>query len=81
MVQIFGPCFDHFIDYSITCFFGEAEVQAIVVDTDSIICISPALRSLGRVDFTLYIDGIEPEFQASTFYSCKFLCNCYLSTL
>ena len=70
-VQVFGPCFDEFVNHSIYCFFDEIEVQAIHVDTDSIICISPGLTALGRIDFTLYINNVEAEFQESTFYSCK----------
>ena len=72
-VQVFGPCFDEFINQSIYCFFDDIEVQAIHFDTDSVICISPGLTSLGRIDFTLHIENIKAEFQKSTFYSCKII--------
>ena len=28
-VQVFGPCFDEFVDHTITCSFDETEVQPI----------------------------------------------------
>ena len=72
-VQVFGPCFDEFINQSIYCFFDDIEVQAIHFDTDSVICISPGLTSLGRIDFILYIENVEVEFQESAFHSCKII--------
>ena len=73
-MQVFGPCFDRFVDHTITCSFNEIEVQAIFVDSNSIICISPGLTSLGRINFVLTIDGIDAaEFQETTFYTCKYI--------
>ena len=72
-VQVFGPCFHEFINHRIYCSFDEIKVQAIHVNTDSIICISPAFKSLGRIDFTLYIENVAAEFQKSIFYSCKII--------
>ena len=72
-VQVFGPCFDEFVNHRIYCSFDEIEVQAIHVNTDSIICISPTLTSLGRIDFAIYIENVKAEFQKSTFYSCKII--------
>ena len=69
-VQVFGPCFDEFVYHTITCSFNEIEVQAVFMDSNSVICISPGLTSLGRINFILTIDGIA-EFQETTFYSCK----------
>ena len=70
-VQVFGPCFDEFVNHTITCSFNEIEVQAIFIDSNSVICISPGLTSLGRINFALTIEDIDAEFQETTFYSCK----------
>ena len=75
-VQVFGPCFDEFIDHTITCSFDKIEVQAIFIDSNSVICISPGLTSLGRVNFILTIEDVIAEFQESTFYSCKIIPIC-----
>ena len=72
-VQVFGPCFDEFVDHTITCSFDETEVQAILIDSNSVICISPGLTSLGRINFALTIDGIDVGFQETTFYSRKYI--------
>ena len=77
-VQVFGPCFDEFFDHTITCSFDEIEVQAMFVDSNSIICISPGLTSLGRIDFVLTIENITAEFQEATFYSCKITTYVYV---
>ena len=70
-VQVFGPCFDAYADHNIMCSFDGIEVPAIYVDKDSVICISPALRTLGKVDFALIISGTTTRFKKTTFYSCK----------
>ena len=72
-MQVFGPCFDEFVDHAITCSFDEIEVQAYFIDSNSVICISPGLTSLGRINFVLTIDGIDAEFQETTFYTCKYV--------
>ena len=77
-VQVFGPCFDEFFDHTITCSFDEIEVQAISIDSNSVICISPGLTSLGRINFGLTIDDIDVEFQESTFYSCKYVVTAHV---
>ena len=77
-MQVFGPCFDEFLDHTITCSFDEIEVQAMFVDSNSIICISPGLTSLGRIDFVLTIENITAEFQEVTFYSCKITTYVYV---
>ena len=69
-VRVFGPCFDEFSNRSITCSFDGIEVAGIYVDENSIMCVSPALTTLGRVDFVLHIRGAA-DFQKATFYSCK----------
>ena len=70
-VQVFGPCFDEFVDHTIICSFNKIEVQAIFIDSNSVICISPGLTSLGRINFVLTINGIDAGFQETTFYTCK----------
>jgi len=43
LVQVFGPCFDELSDLNVKCLFDGSEVQALIVDENSVICISPAL--------------------------------------
>ena len=74
-VQVFGPCFDEYADRNITCSFGGIEVAGVYVDKDTVICVSPALRTLGRVDFTLDISGTTIKDHKTTFYSCKIMCK------
>ena len=79
-VQVFGPCFDNFLDRNITCSFDGVKVPGIYVDENSIICISPALTTHGRVDFILSISNSTVKFKKATFYSCKYmilLCTLY----
>ena len=76
VVEVFGPCFDVYVDHNITCSFDGVKVAGVYVD-DSIICVSPALTTLGRVDFVLSISGTTADqFEKTTFYSCKYSCKC-----
>jgi len=81
-VQVFGPCFDGFIDNPITCYFDNIEVEGIFVNENYIICISPPLQDLGRVAFTISLNGISKEFEEVVFYSCTYMyCMCMVCSM
>ena len=70
-VQVFGPCFDAYAEQNIMCSFDGVEVPGLYINKDSVICVSPAMTRLGRVDFALHISGTTMQFAKTTFYSCK----------
>ena len=70
-MQVFGPCFDAYAERSIMCSFDGVIVPGLYVSKNSVICVSPALTRLGRVDFALHISGTTMQFAKTTFYSCK----------
>ena len=70
-VQVFGPCFDAYAERDIMCSFDGVEVPGLYINKDSVICVSPAMTRLGRVDFALHISGTTMQFAKTTFYSCK----------
>jgi len=74
-VQVFGPCFDRYVDIPIVCYFNDIEVEGIFVNENFIICISPPLQELGRVVFRISLNGISIEFEEVVFYSCMYVCT------
>ena len=71
LVQVFGPCFDEFSNSNITCLFGGIKVPGIYVNEKTIVCVSPASTTYGRVDFALNISNATTVFKKATFYYCK----------
>ena len=60
---------------NVTCTFNGVESEGIVVDEDSVLCISPQLPVTGRVPFKVSIISSDPEKVAftgeSSYTSCK----------
>ncbi len=54
-MTIVGPCFESTDDVRVR--FGDAEVQATVVDDTYAKCIAPFRGSRGKVDLEVSLDG------------------------
>ena len=79
LIQVFGPCFNAFMNSSIACHFDEIETRGLYADDDYIVCVSPSLEVIGRVSFKIIIEDFLIESEEVYFYSCKFIVNFILS--
>ena len=71
---VIGPCFNSseetFCDFRAS--IANESVQAVFLDSRRVLCISPALSTIGRTEFRLIGENFVSK--AVDFYSCK-LCN------
>ena len=72
-----GPCFEP--SDVVTCLFDDISTPGIFVNQDSVVCISPALSTVGRVEVILEVikSNEVVSFQGNGFF---YSSRCYYFT-
>lgn len=75
LVTVNGPCFEE--SYSVECSFAGVTTPGIYRDRESVVCVSPAMNAIGRVEVTVTVreeaDGEVTFNQSALFQSSKFI--------
>ena len=56
LVTVAGPCFDE-ISHEVICRAGDVTVPATIIDPNHASVLIPLTLSLGRVNFSMSVDG------------------------
>ena len=76
--MVTGPCFEP--NGTAECSFGDISTPGIFVSRERVLCVSPAMDTLGRVDVTVEVrnENGDVTFQGNAlFYSSK--CALYVT--
>ena len=67
-----GPCFNDTAE--VICKFGDTEVEGILVSNTTASCITPTLFVVGRIPFTVSVDGGQTYDFEGIYTMCKYFC-------
>ena len=69
-IRVLGPCFEP--SDTIMCSFSGISTPGIFVNEENIICVSPAMTAIGRLDVIVTIERGDITFEGrTTFFSSK----------
>ena len=68
LVTLRGPCFEE--SDVVKCIFDEISTPGVYVSRESVMCVSPAMNAIGKIDVTLQVTrGSNILSRSAFFYS------------
>ena len=72
-MTISGPCFEG--SDSVECSFGGVTTPGFYMNQENVVCVSPAMNSIGRVEVMVTIEDKPNVDRSASFYSSKSECQ------